>query len=180
MEDKFQARLILEIIGRPAQNIVDALNGLADRMAKEKGVKMLERTVHPPIQVQDPKANDLYTTFAELLIECDSTSTFFGVVFSYMPANIEIIKPEQIGLSNSDLTGIANRIIQRLHNYDAIARRLIVDNQAMRKQLGLPLNMSSAPAANAEPVKQPEAKEEKKEEKKPKAKKAKSKKGKKK
>lgn len=158
MEEKFQARLILEVIGRPAQNVTDALNALADRMAKEKGVKMLEKNIHPPVEVKEAK--DLFTTFGEFLIECESMSVFFGIIFAYMPANIEIIRPDEILLRNSELTLVANKIIQRLHNYDAIARRLVVDNQQLRKQLGLPEpnKLSSNPAV--------EPKQEKKDKKK--------------
>jgi hypothetical protein len=154
MEHEFQARLILEIIGRPASNLTEALNAIADRLSKEKGVKLLERKVHPPVDVKDVK--DLYTTFAELLIECDSMSTFFSIIFAYMPANIEIIKPDEITLRNSDITGMANKIIQRVHYYDAIARRLMVDNQNMKKQLGI----EDKPASSA-PVPAPAAKQSK-------------------
>ncbi|HVY01913.1 MAG TPA: hypothetical protein VHA12_04080, partial [Candidatus Nanoarchaeia archaeon] len=83
MEHEFQARLILEIIGRPASNITAALEGISQRLSKEKGVKLLEKKIHPPVEVKDVK--DLYTTFAELLIECDTLSTLFAVIFAYMP-----------------------------------------------------------------------------------------------
>ncbi len=151
MEHEFQARLILEIIGRPASNITAALEGISQRLSKEKGVKLLEKKIHPPVEVKDVK--DLYTTFAELLIECDTLSTLFAVIFAYMPANIEIIKPDEINLRNSDITGMTNKIVQRIHYYDAVARRLMVDNQNMRKQLGLP-DPSAQPSQPSQQVPQ--------------------------
>ncbi|HVY01547.1 MAG TPA: hypothetical protein VHA12_02170, partial [Candidatus Nanoarchaeia archaeon] len=71
----------------------------------------------------------------------------------YMPANIEIIKPDEINLRNSDITGMTNKIVQRIHYYDAVARRLMVDNQNMRKQLGLP-DPSAQPSQPSQQVPQ--------------------------
>lgn len=170
MEREFQARIILEIIGRPPSNLTEALNGLADRLSKEKGVKLLERTVHPPVEVKDAK--DLYTTFADLVIECDTLSTLFSVIFAYMPAHIEIIRPDEVSMKNTDITGMTNKIIQRMHYYDAVARRLMVDNQNMRKQLGIP-DPNAQPSQSPVPPKETKSKPVK--EKKSKSKKSKKK-----
>lgn len=134
--EKLQARLILEILGRPAEHVTEALKMIVEKISKEKGVKILEKNIHDPVAVKD--ARDLFTSFTEIVIECDSLSSFFGIVFAYMPANIELIEPLELNIRNDEFTALANRIIQRLHNYDAIARRLIVDNQELRKKLGIP------------------------------------------
>lgn len=131
-----QARMILEILGRPKEHVADALKGLVEKIGKEKGVKILEKHIHEPLEVKDSK--DLFTSFTELVLECDSISTFFGIVFAYMPANIELIEPTEITLKNEEFTLLASRIVQRLHNYDAIARKFLVENQMLKEKMGLP------------------------------------------
>lgn len=134
--EKIQARLILEILGRPKEHVTEALKMIADKISKEKGVKIIEKQIHPPVEVKEAK--DLYAAFMEIVIECDTLSSFFGIVFAYMPANIEIMEPLNIEVRNDEFSALANRIIQRLHNYDAIARKLVVDNKILREKLGIP------------------------------------------
>jgi hypothetical protein len=131
--EHLQVRIILEIMGRPASNVLDALNGLINRLSSEKGVKLLEQTVHDVIAVKESK--DLFTTFAELTLELDSVSVFFSVIFAYMPSHVEIISPEIMELRNEDVSMAANSLVRRLHDYDAIAKRLIVDKELLTKKL---------------------------------------------
>ncbi len=160
MEEKIQARLILEILGRPASNVTEALNSIVAKIGAEKGARIVEKHMHEPLPVKDTK--DLFSSFAEIIIECDSLSVFFGIVFAYMPSNIELLNPSNFTLQGAELSLIANRILGRLHNYDAIARRLVVDNTLLKQKLGI--------APQPEPVQQtqtqPKAKQKRKQSKK--------------
>jgi hypothetical protein len=131
--EKMQVRIIIEILGRPPSNVTEAMNGLVKRLGTEKGVTIQEQTIHPPVKVKDSK--DLYTTFAEITLEMDSLPVFFSIVFAYMPSHIELIHPETLELRNEDLTAAANAIVMRLHSYDEIAKRLIVDRENLAKKL---------------------------------------------
>lgn len=131
--EKIKASLILEILGRPPEYLMESLKMLLDAMDKETGIKIIEKRVHEPIQAPDSK--DLFTSFAEITIEADSLETYVAIVFKYMPANVEIINPENMTLRNSDLSLLTNRIVLRLHEYDAIAKRLVVDNDMLKKKL---------------------------------------------
>lgn len=171
MEEKIQARLILEILGRPASNVTEALNTILDRMSKEKGVRILEKKVHDPVAVKD--VQDLFTSFAEVMVECETLFGFLGMIFTYMPSNVEVVRPDHIQLRNEELAMMSNQILTRLHNYDAIARRLIVDNSLLKQKLGI----SELPQQTQDKMKQVEQKQEiKPEEKKESKKKNKSRK----
>ncbi len=129
---KIQVNLVLEILGRPKEHLKESLNTLVVRLGAEKGVKILSKEYHEPVEVEQNK--NLFTAFAEVSIECESIQTFFGMVFGYMPAHIELVSPENIELSNSDLNGLANNILQRLHNYDAVTKNSMVERDiALRK-----------------------------------------------
>ena len=56
-------------------------------------------------------------------------------MFGYMPSNIEIISPEKLTLQNIDLNEIGNGLVSRLHNYDAIAKRLVVEKEFLLSKI---------------------------------------------
>ncbi len=130
---KLQTSIILEILGRPPEHVTEALNTLITKLSSEKGVKILEKTCHEPLPVEDTK--DLFTSFAEIMLELDSISDYLGVLFAYMPANIELINPEKIILSNSDLNDLGNKLVRRLHDYDAITKKVILEHDIVLKKL---------------------------------------------
>ncbi len=143
---KMQVHLILEILGRPAEHIKEALNSLLDRMAAEKDIKIISRTVHEPLPVKE--SEDLFTSFADVDVEINSLATYFGIIFAYMPANIEITSPEKFTFSNLELNELGNRLVSRLHDYDAITKRAMFERNLFAKKL-----RESAPEAFAELVK---------------------------
>ena len=125
--------MVLEILGRPKEHVSEALNLLINKLGAEKGVKILEKTNHEPIPVESSK--DLFTSFTELALELESLNDYFGVLFAYMPAHIEIIHPEKIAMGNIDLNELGNRLIQRLHDYDAITKKALVEKEIITKKL---------------------------------------------
>ena len=132
--EKIQAHMILEILGRPKEYIHESLNNLIKvKIANEKEVKIIEQTLHEPVPVKDSK--DLFTTFAELTIELDSLEAYIEIMFRYMPANMEIIYPEKIVLKNEDMNVLANRLTQRLHDYDAIVKNSLMEKEILAKKL---------------------------------------------
>ncbi len=131
--EKIRANLILEILGRPKEHVLEALNELVKKLGSEKGTRIIEKKNHEPILVQDSK--DLFTSFSEILAEFDSLDNYFGIIFAYMPSNIEIINPERLVLNNSDLNQLANKLVQRLHNYDAITKKSLYENEILVKKL---------------------------------------------
>lgn len=130
---KIQASLILEILGRPKDNVTTALNELVKKISLENGIKILEKNVHEPVQVKETE--DLYTSFADILVELDSLEHYFGILFAYMPSNFVIISPEKVNVTNINFNDLAHKLISRLHDYDAITKKALIDNEALLKKL---------------------------------------------
>lgn len=149
--------IILEIVGRPPEYLIETLEGLIKNMDEEKGVHVLGKRINEPIFMKDSK--DYYTTFAEVDIEVEDILYLAIIMFKYMPAHVEVIEPELIALTNSGWTDILSELTRRLHGYDEIARMMQVENSQMQKKLNELL-----PKKKTEEVK--EASEEIKEEKK--------------
>ena len=132
MSEPLQVNIVIEILGRPKENIINAMDLLIDRLSKEKGIKILNKKIHDPISVEN---SNLYTSFTEISLELEGISNFFGVLFAYMPSHIEIVSPENISLSNTFLNEIGNVLVQRLHNYDAITKKVVYEKQMILEKI---------------------------------------------
>jgi hypothetical protein len=134
METKgIKATIILEIIGKPPEHLVETLQGLAKNMNEEKGVHVLSKKINEPILLKGNK--EFYTTFAEIDLEVEDILYLAIIMFKYMPAHVEVIEPELIALTNNGWTDILSELTRRLHGYDEVARMIQLQNSQMRKKL---------------------------------------------
>ncbi|MCH7568171.1 MAG: hypothetical protein IIA87_02005 [Nanoarchaeota archaeon] len=131
--EKIKANLIIEIMGRPPEHISEALNTLVIKMGSEEGVEIKDKKYHKPVAVKDAK--NLYITFAEVEAEFDSLENYFGIIFTYMPSNVEIISHDKIKLNIHELNSLGNSILSKLHHYDAIAKGLVAERDILVRQL---------------------------------------------
>jgi len=130
--DKIHTAFILEILGRPEDHVKQALNDLVKKLGEEEGVNVLREQFFDPRKVEDSK--DLFTAFVEIEAEMDSLDKYFGVLFAYMPSNVEIISPEKLSVSNLEFNEVGTRLMHRLHEYDAIAKKHIVRERNYAKR----------------------------------------------
>lgn len=124
---------ILEIIGKPPEHLVETLNKLIDAMDKEKGVKVIGKNIKEVVELKNQKG--FFTTFAEVEMEIDEVLQTAVMMFKYMPANIEIIEPELIALSNTGWSDILSELTRRLHAYDEVARVVQMENAKLQREL---------------------------------------------
>ena len=132
-EVKVSVIMILDIIGRPPEHLVESLEKIIEEMGKEKGVTLKSKQIKEPTPMKDQK--DFYTTFAEIEVEVDEILYLAILMFKYMPAHIEIIQPELIALSNNGFNDILNELTRRLHGYDEIARIMQIEKQILLKKI---------------------------------------------
>ncbi|MBI2004118.1 hypothetical protein HYS72_01505 [Candidatus Pacearchaeota archaeon] len=131
--NKIKAIFILEIIGRPKEHLVQTLEKIIEAIKGEKGVKVIESKINEPVELKNNK--DFYATFAEVEIEAEEILQIAILMFKYMPANIEIIEPELIALSNNGWNDILNELARRLHAYDEMARVLQIQTAKLQREL---------------------------------------------
>lgn len=132
-EVNIKAIMILDIIGRPANHLLESIENIIKSIGNEKKIKVLSKDIKEPVLMKDQK--ELYTTFAEVEIEVEDISQLSGLMFRYMPANLEIISPEMLIVSNDKINGILNDLVMRLHKYDEIARVMQVEKQILFRKI---------------------------------------------
>lgn len=132
-EIKIEVAVIFEILGRPKEHLVDSLKKIIEELGNEKGIKVKESKIHDPTEVKENK--ELFTTFADLIIEVDSLEWIVVLMFKYMPAHIEIISPEKVTLGNNTWNEFLNELARRLHRYDEVARVLQAEKTILENKL---------------------------------------------
>ena len=130
---KIRAVLILEVLGRPPENLKETLTDLIQRIGEEKGIKVEEKIIHDSNLIKDQK--DLYSSYAEVEVSLDEPFLLLLLTFKYMPSHLEIISPENIPLTNAKLGEMVNELTRRLHKYDELARVLQAEKQMLENQI---------------------------------------------
>lgn len=127
------AVFILEVIGRPKEHLTETLNDLIKKIDGEKGVHVISKKINEPVLMKDQK--DFYTSFAEIELNVEEFLYLMILVFKYMPAHIEVLSPEDMQLTNTDLNDILNELTRRLHGYDEIARIIQSEKFVLERKL---------------------------------------------
>jgi hypothetical protein len=128
-----KASVILEIIGRPAEHLVESLEKIIKSIAEEKGMDVAESKINEPVPMKDQK--DFFTTFAEVEVDIEEAIHLVALIFKYMPAHIEIISPETLSMTNNDFNEIFNELVMRLHSYDEVAGVLQMEKKILEDKL---------------------------------------------
>jgi len=132
-EPKIKAMVVLDVIGKPPEHLIESLKHIIVAIDNEKGVTVLGKDIKESRPMKDQK--DFFTTFAEVELEVESILNLVIIVFKYMPAHLEIIYPEILAIPNNSWNDILNELARRMHGYDEIARMLQNENNLLRKKL---------------------------------------------
>lgn len=132
-EKKIASVLILEIIGRPKEHLVETLKNIIEQIGKEPRTSVKEYNIKEPVTMKD--RDDFFTTFAEVEVEVEGIIDLVILMFKYMPAHIDILTPELIALTNNGWADILSEITRRLHAYEEVVRVSQVEKNILENKL---------------------------------------------
>ena len=132
MPEKINAVIIIEVMGKPPAYIKESLEKLIEKMSGENGVKIINKKINSPKKLEK---TELFTTFAEIELELDSVIDLVKIIFAYLPSHIEVIKPENVQISNYELNFLFNQISMRLHEYDSVAKSMLFEKSILENKL---------------------------------------------
>ncbi|MCK4589307.1 MAG: hypothetical protein KAT77_02610 [Nanoarchaeota archaeon] len=127
-EGWIQARIVLEIIGKPKGHVEKTMQDYVEKIKKEKDLEVLHVDINE-VQKQETGAKDekmvkeMWATFAELEILFKNLPRVTYFCFEYMPSSIEIIEPQNLQVNGNDLTSFFTDLQMRLHEIDMIAKQ---------------------------------------------------------
>ncbi len=132
---KIRAIFIFEVLGRPPEHITQALDGIIKRIGDNKGIIIEKKVIHEPKRFEGKGGEGLFTSFAEVELATENIMDLFHIVLNYLPSNIEIIEPDNLGLRNFDLTEVLTGLTIKLHKYDEVAKVLTFENNNLNNQI---------------------------------------------
>jgi len=131
MKDKIHAALMIEILGKPADYLKEALGAHVDKMETMiKDLKITKKKIAEPKEVKE----GIFTTFAEVEIETDYPGLSL-VTMNFMPSHIEVITPEEVRINNTEMNEFFNDLTRKLHQYDEITKAISLERDMLIKQL---------------------------------------------
>jgi hypothetical protein len=132
-EQKITAMLMIEVLGRPKEHLIETLKTIEKKIGEERGVEVVDSKIKEPVPVKDKE--NLFTTFAEIEVELNHLQNLSVLAFKYMPAHIEIIEPEHLRITNNEYADTLSEIIRRLHKYDELLRVMQMEKRVLEKKL---------------------------------------------
>jgi len=132
-EKSITVSFILEVIGRPKEHLVQALEEIISSMGTEKKASVISKKIHDPVVMKNQP--EFFTTYAEIEIKVEELLILASLIFKYMPANIEIISPEKLTFDNNSLSEILSEITRKLHGYDELARMMQAEKRMFLKKI---------------------------------------------
>ncbi len=134
--EKIRVMFIFEMIGRPEKHIKEVMEKLLITLSEEKNIEVIEKKTHKPKKIEKEELQgELFSCFSEVELETESLSDLLRIVFAYMPSHVEVICPDELILKNFEVTDVLSEIVRRLHQYDAIAKKLSMDKMILENQL---------------------------------------------
>lgn len=124
---KVIASVLVEVVGKPKEHVIESLKVMIDKIKSEKGLKIKREKTFDP----EPTEN-YFTSFSEMEIEFDTPAHIVSFCFDYMPSSIEIIEPVDLKLESHTLAEILNDLLAKLHSANMNLANSRAENQMLK------------------------------------------------
>ncbi len=133
MEEKIVGNFIIQIAGKPVENVEKALDVVLKKLKDEKKkFKVIEFEIGEPELDED---TTLYSGFLDLKIKFNEVKELLNFVMDYTPNSIEIEEPTEIELDNGNLSDILNEVSGHILNNNLEVMKLRANVHVLNKQL---------------------------------------------
>ena len=130
-----RCRAIIEVLGKPKEHVENSIKEYIEHIKEDSELVILNED-YSEIKEQGP----LWSKFVELDLVIKGTKKLIAFCFEYMPSSIDVIKPENLILTNAELSNFLNDLQARLHNVDMIVKKLKAENDFLRLNMNAVLH----------------------------------------
>lgn len=105
MSDSINVRFIIQIAGKPIENVTKALNFVKGKLEEDKNFKVKES------EIIDPELDEettLYSGLLEVLIKFDHIQEVLDFIVNYTPNSVQVEDPENLKLDAASLSNTLN------------------------------------------------------------------------
>ena len=125
-----RCRTIIEVLGKPREHVESSIKDYVEHIKKDAELVILNED-YSEISEQ----GKLWSQFVELELVIKGTSKLIAFCFDYMPSSLEILKPEQLIMTNPELSSFLNDLQARLHNVDMAVKQLRAENDFLKMKM---------------------------------------------
>lgn len=130
---KITARFIIEISGKPQENVEKALEKFKNQFEEEK-----EQFTINSCLLEEPEYSEeskLYSGFLEVDAVFGDISDLLNFIADYNPTSIEIEEPSELSFDSSELAGILNDISSMILKANVEKHKLRYQVKYLQNQL---------------------------------------------
>ena len=121
-------RTIIEVLGKPKEHVESSIKEYAGYIKEDKDLVVINDNFAECVE-----KDGFWVQFVEMEIVSKGIQKLISFCFEFMPSSIEIIKPDTLAMSNSELSGFFNDLQARLHNVDMVAKQLRNENTYLKR-----------------------------------------------
>src|SRR3989338_4241940 len=122
-----RCRTIIEVLGKPKEHVENSIKEYIEHIKQDSELVILNEE-YSELKEQ----GKLWSQFVELDLVVKGTQKLISFCFEYMPSSIEVTKPENLDLTNREISSFLNDLQARLHNVDMIVKQLKAENDFLR------------------------------------------------
>lgn len=130
MTQEITFRAVVEILGKPPKHVEETLKGYILHLTKDERYVLVQKDL---AEVKKQDDQELWSSFAELEVKTELVENILSFCLEYMPSAIEIIQPEQLQLTDVQISLFLNDLQARLHQVDLVAKQTKLENDHLKK-----------------------------------------------
>jgi hypothetical protein len=123
-------KAVLEIIGKPKEYIEQKMKDYVQKIKQDEQLMLIED------KISDAKQQEkVWSVFGEIELVIKGVPNLVAFCIDYMPASIEVIKPEKFEFEDRIFTGVVNDILSKLHETDMISKTVATENKFLKRNM---------------------------------------------
>ena len=136
MAQKITARFMLQVAGKPVENVQKALELVFDKIKESKDWKFIDGEIIDP---ELDEASTMYSGLIEVTLKFEKVEKLMGFIVDYTPNSVEIEDPETLKFDIHEFNGVLNdmsskflNMAQQLRQANASLHYLHNENQKLK------------------------------------------------
>ncbi len=125
------ARAIIQMMGAPKEHVEKTLADYISSLKKNKGMKVISEDTSEAEETEEK----MFSVFSELEISFASPDLLISFCIEAMPSSIEILEPDPLKITASELTGVLNDLQGKLHKVDMSLKELRSRREVMSSNM---------------------------------------------
>ena len=122
-----RCRTIIEVLGKPKEYVEKNIKEYTEHIKKDSELVVLNEEFS-----EIREQGKLWSQFVELELVVKGTQKLIGFCFEYMPSSIDVIKPENLSMTSTEISSFVNDLQARLHSVDMVVKKLKGENDFLK------------------------------------------------